>query len=116
MKANQPLMFSGAARMKSRQKLQQVRGGFQRPQHRPAVDGAERVQAEEERGHDPEVAAAAAHGPEEVGVLLRVGGDDAAVGQHHLDAEQVVDGQAVGAREVADAAAQGQPADAGAWR
>ena len=36
-----------------------------------------------------------------------------AVGQHHVHVEQVVDGEAAGAREVADAAAEGEAADAG---
>ena len=79
-----------------------------RPEDRPAVDGADRVGAEEERGHDPEVAAAAPHGPEEIRVLLGAGRDQAAVREDHVDPEEVVDGQAVLAAEVADPAAQGE--------
>ena len=41
------------------------------------------------------------------------GGDELAVGQHHLHAEQVVDRQPALPRQVADAAAQRETADAG---
>ncbi len=84
---------------------------FERPENRSAVHRADRVQPEEERGDDAEVAAAAAHRPEQVGVLIRIGGDEAAVGEHHIHLEQVVNRQAERAREVADAAAERQPAD-----
>ena len=46
-------------------------------------------------------------------MLLGVRRDEAAVGQHHVHFEQVVDGQAVAAREVAEPAAERDPADAG---
>ena len=113
MNPNQPLMSSGASRMKSRHHLQQLGALLERPDHRAAVDRADRVQPEHERGDDPEVAAAAAHRPEEILVVLGVRGHEATVGQHHVDAQEVVDGEPVGARQVADAAAEGQPADAG---
>ena len=71
------------------------------------------MQPEEERGDDAEVAAAAAQRPEEIGVLRLAGGDEAAVGQHHVGLEQVVDGQAELAGEVAEPAAEGDAADAG---
>ena len=51
-----------------------------------------------ERGDDAEVAAAAAQRPEQIGVLVRARGDRAAVGQHHVGLEQVVDRQPVLAR------------------
>ena len=68
--------------------------------------------AEDERRDDAEVAAAAAQGPVEVGVLVGRGADDLAARQDHLRLEQVVDGEAVGAAEVADAAAERKAADA----
>ena len=37
----------------------------------------------------------------QIGVLLLAGGDEAAVGQHDIGLEQIVDGQAVLARQVA---------------
>src|SRR5581483_10762541 len=85
----------------------------ERPEDRAAVDGADRVAAEQERGHHAEVAAAAAHGPEEVPVLARARRDEAAVGQDQVNLEQVVDREPVPARQVSDAAAQREPADAG---
>jgi hypothetical protein len=55
------------------------------------------VQAQLEGGDDAEVAAAAAQRPEQVGVLVGRGADSAAVGQHHLGGDEVVDGHAVAA-------------------
>ena len=68
---------------------------------------------EQEAGDHAEVAAAAAQRPEQVRILLRAGGDEAAVGEHHVGLEQVVDGQPVLAGQVAGAAAEGQARDAG---
>src|SRR5438552_9778654 len=39
-------------------------------QHRPAVNGIDRMQLESKRHHDPEVPAAAANGPEQIRVLI----------------------------------------------
>ena len=47
------------------------------------------------------------------GCSLLARGDEAAVGQHHVGFEQVVDRQAVLARQVAGAAAEGEARDAG---
>ena len=71
------------------------------------------MQAEEKRRDDSEVAAAAAHGPVEVLIFLGAGGDEAAVGEHHVHGQKIIDGQAVGAAQVADSAAQRQARDAG---
>ena len=69
------------------------------------------MQAKLELRHDAEVAATAADAPEEVGVLILARGDHAAVGEHHLGREQVVDGEPVLAREIAGSSAQGQTCD-----
>jgi hypothetical protein len=74
---------------------------------------ADLVRAEGEGGDDAEVAPAAAQRPEQVRVPVLVGRDQGAVGQHHVGGQQVVHGQAEAPGQVADAAAQGQPADAG---
>src|SRR5204863_7998218 len=66
-----------------------------------------------ERGDDAEVAASPAQGPEEVLVLLLTGEHDLAVGRDDLGGQQVVAGEAVLPREVADAAAQREAGDAG---
>ena len=86
-------------------------GGGRQQQH-PSDDAVQLVQLELQAGGDPEVAAAAADRPEQVGMGLGVGADRPAVGGDQLGGEQVVDGQAVLADQVADAAAQGDAADA----
>src|SRR6476661_4526193 len=63
---------------------------------------------------DPEVAAAAAQAPEQVGVLALARGQEAAVGGDDVRRDQVVAGKAVLALEPADAAAERQTRDAGA--
>jgi hypothetical protein len=70
------------------------------------------VQPVLEAGGHPEVAAAAADRPEQVGVVLVVGPQQPAVGGDEVGGQQVVDGQAVLADQVADAAAKGDAADA----
>ena len=48
--------------------------------NRPTCSRPERLEAELELGHDAEVAAAAAQRPEELGIAVRSGLDDLAVG------------------------------------
>ena len=71
------------------------------------------MRLEQEARHHAEIAAAAAQRPEEIGVLALAGRDEAAVGQDDVRLEQVVDREAVLAREVAGAAAERQAGDAG---
>ena len=97
-RGRQPLPVRGEQRV----------GVLERPERRAADDRLERMRPERELGHDAEVAAAAADRPEEVGVLVRARGDLRAVGEDHLRREQVVDRQAVTAREIAVAAAERQ--------
>ena len=92
---------------------EQVAGLVQLEEHRPAVDVLDRAEPELERRDDAEVAAAAPDRPEEVGVVLLAGDVEGAVTGHHVGGQQVVEGEAETAREVADAAAEGQPADTG---
>jgi hypothetical protein len=66
-----------------------------------------------EGGGDPEVAAPAAQPPEQLRLGLGVDPQPLAVGGDQVDRAQVVDGQAEPAHGVPEAAAQGQPADAG---
>ncbi|MGH9183784.1 MAG: hypothetical protein ACRDZ9_08290 [Acidimicrobiales bacterium] len=66
--------------------MEDLVGPIEGPGDQPAVDGrAELVEAEREPGDDAEVAATAAKRPEQVGVLVAVGGADLAVGGDHLD-------------------------------
>ena len=81
-------------------------------EQRAADDRRQRVEPEPEPGHDPEVAAAAADRPEQVGLVRLVDDEHVAVGRHELCGEEAVDRQPVLADEVADAAARRDPADA----
>ena len=83
-------------------------------EHRAAVDVLDRVQAELERRDDAEVPAAAAQRPEEILVLpLRCAATRLPVGGDDLRRDEVVAREADAARQVADAAAEREPADAG---
>src|SRR5208283_3997413 len=90
-----------------------VRSLLKRPERGSEVHHADGMQAEFEGGHYAEVSAAAADRPEQVAILARVGGYKPAVREHHVNREQVVDGEAVLAGEVADASAQGETTHAG---
>jgi hypothetical protein len=71
------------------------------------------VEAELEVGDHAEVAAAAAHPPEQLGMLPPVGPQPPSVGRDQLHRQQVVAGQAVLAHEPADAAAEREAGHAG---
>ena len=93
---------------------QEVRRLLDRPEDRPGEHGrAHGVKAKLELGDDPEVAAAAAQAPEEVGVLGLARRDELAVGGDQVDGEQLVDRQPVLSMKPADAAAERQAGDAG---
>jgi hypothetical protein len=62
---------------------------------------------------DAKVAAAAPHGPEQIGMLFGAGPDDVAGGGDELDGAEVVDGEAVLAHQPAETAAEGEPTDTG---
>jgi hypothetical protein len=82
-------------------------------EHQQAAEElVDRVQPVLEAGGDAEVAAAAAQRPEQLRMRLRVDLEDAAVGGDQFGGQQAVDGEAVLADQVADAAAQGEAADA----
>src|SRR5258708_31389637 len=68
------------------------------------------MKLEQERRHHAEVPAAAAYSPEEIGMLFRACRGRGAVGQDQVGAEQIVECQPVGARQVAYAAAECQAA------
>ena len=94
---------------------------FERPEHRPAIHRADRVQLVQKRGDDAEVAATTAYCPEQVGMLGGASRDKAAIGEYHVYAQQVVNRQAKCTQEVADASTQRQSTDAGSrneatWR
>ena len=62
------------------------------PEHRAAVNLADRVCLEQEARHHPEVAATPSQGPEKVWVAEPAGRDEATVGEHNIGLEKVVDG------------------------
>ena len=78
----------------------------------PPDDGVDRMEPVPEPSGDAEVAAAAADRPEQVRVRVAVGAHELAVRGHDVGREQVVDREPVLAHEVADAAAEGEAADA----
>lgn len=86
---------------------------FDGPEGGPGDDRAHLVQAEQERGDDAEVSAAAADRPVQVGVLVRARAHVRAVGQDEFGLQEIVDGQPALTAEMAEAAAQGETADAG---
>ena len=112
-KAKKPLSSRGALGQELAVGREHLGGLLDRPERRAADDGADLVQAEQERRDDAEVAAAAADRPEQVGVLVGARAHALAVREHDLGLEQVVDRQPALARQVAEAAAERQPADAG---
>ena len=71
---------------------------FDVPEDRPGIDVLHRMRAEQEARHHAEIAAAAAQRPEQIRVLSLARRDEAAVGQHHVGLEQIVDRQPVLAR------------------
>ena len=83
------------------------------PKHRTGIVRMDRMRPEEERGDDAEVAPAAADRPVKILVFLGAGVDEAAVGQHHVCGQNIVNCQAALACQVSEPAAQRQPADAG---
>ena len=83
-------------------------------EQRAGVDlGPDRMQRQLERRHDPEVAAASAQTPEEVGVLVLARMQEPAVGGDDVGADEVVAGKAVLPHQPADAAAEREARDAG---
>ena len=94
-------------------RVEDLRGTLEREGDQAAEHGrADVVQAEGELGDDTEAGARAAERPEQVGVLVAAGPADLAVGGDDLGLEQVVDGPAEPAGEVAEPAAERQPGDA----
>ena len=86
--------------------------GRRREEQHPAPDGADRMQAELQPGHDAEVASPTTDRPEEVRLRVGVGAHESPVGGHDVGGEQAVDRQAVLADEEPDASSHRDPADA----
>ena len=114
--ADPPIQLLGKGREQVAVPAEQVLSRGDVVQHRAADDGAvlpDWMAAEREGGDHTEVAAATAQRPEQITVRLFAGGDETAVGQHHIGGDQIVDGEAETARQVADPTAQSQPTNPG---
>ena len=109
--AKKPVSSSGCCRQELAVPREHLGRCVDRPEDRAGDHRRHRVQLERERRDDAEVAAAAADRPEEIRVLVLARADEAAVGEHDVRGEHVVDRQAVLPRQVSDAAAE-QEADA----
>src|SRR5712664_3461682 len=93
------------------EEAQDVASMFELEKHRPAVDVLDRVEPELKRRNDAEVAAPAADRPEKVFVLLLASDHEFPVCRYHVGGYQVVAGESVPTRQVADATAKSEPAD-----
>ena len=83
------------------------------PEYRAGIDRLHGMSLEQKAGDDPEISTAAAQAPEEIGVLRLAGSHDLAAGEHDIGLDEVIDGEAVLARQISHAATQRQAGDAG---
>ena len=94
--------------------LQELPRAFERMHNQPRQDcGPDFVQAEFERRHHAEIAAAAAYGPEQFCIFIRTGVFQFTGGRHDVGRDQVVHGHAVFPAQPPEAAAQCQAGHAG---
>jgi hypothetical protein len=91
--------------------VQHLGRALEREEHRSGVELVHGVDRELDRGHDPEVAAATAQCPEEVGVVLGVRTHEAAVGGDELEGGDGVGLQPILAGEPPHATAERVPGD-----
>src|SRR5262249_5748442 len=78
------------------------------PEDGPGIHHLHRMSLEEETCPHPEISTAAAECPEQVGVLFLAGSDESSVGEDDVCLEEIVDREAVFAREIARSTAEGQ--------
>src|SRR5664279_321588 len=86
---------------------------FDRPECRSAENCFDRMGLKFEGYHDPKISAAAADGPEQVGMLGFAYGHKSSVGQNHIGFQQVVDRETEFSGQVTDSPAKRETADAG---
>ena len=65
------------------------------------------MQPKFKRGYDPEIAAATAKRPEQIGILIGVRLYKFPVGQYHIGREEIINAQAAFAREMSYSSAEG---------
>src|SRR5258705_6734665 len=71
------------------------------------------MQAKLERTHYPEIAAASAEGPEQIGIFGFARAHELALSRHHVGRDQVIGGKSELAAEPSETAAQGESGDPG---
>ena len=112
-KLKKPLTFRGADGSHSRYAASSLSVSSSAQKVGPPTTVVDRMRAEDELGHDAEVAAAAPDRPEQVGVLVGARSHLRPVGEHELRRQQIVDRQPVGSGQIAVPTAEGQTCDAG---
>ena len=103
----------GVGRRRIAVEPQHVPGGLERVRDQAADDHRQRPQPVRQRRGDPEVPAAAAETPHQVGMRLVGYLQHLAVRGHQLDGDQVVAGEALGRHQPAQTAAQRVAGDPG---
>src|SRR5690242_18766616 len=93
--------------------LHDLHGLIEWPEGWPGINHLDGLPPKEERSNDSKIPAPASYGPKKIGVFLRARGHKSSIGQNHVHAEQVINGQTITAREIADAASERQAAYAG---
>ena len=81
------------------------------PEDRTGIDRLHGMSLEQKAGDDPEIPTTAAQAPEQIGVLRLAGSHDLAAGEHDIGLDEVIDGEAMLARQVTHAATQRQAGD-----
>ena len=112
--AKKPPTARGAAAHELPVEAQHLRRLLDRPERRPGHHRRpHRMGLELKLGDHPEVAAAAAQRPEQVGVLVGAGVHQRAVGEHHVGPDEAVDRQPEAACQMPETAAEREPANPG---
>ena len=108
-------MLIGQRRGAIAEELQQVAGAVKRMRDQAAGDrGTYRMQLIFERSRHTEVSSSTANGPEQIGFFILACPQYLAFGGDELDGQKIVEGEAILAHQPAQAAAEGEPGDAGA--
>ena len=69
------------------------------------------MELELERGHNSEIAAPAAQGPQQVGIRRRIGANHCSVSRNDLSGDEIVDAQPEFSPKIAETAAEGETSD-----
>jgi hypothetical protein len=93
---------------------------FTSPLHRkeqcPRAQAGHGVQPKLEAGHDAELTATAAQGPEQIRLMIMIDDSRGAVRTDDLNSQHIIDGEPSRARQPADAARKEEAGDSDVWR